>query len=162
MVNVVVEHSLQGCSYFCLTIFVCSSLSLSTMLGLYADILVNWQTQPTLLQDKHYPLTYSNDHNLRWNGTNLRNTFLHFQKKHSYHWLCLASHTYFILLLENIHVNVTRSTRPIDAKLRKKLCLWIMFNIKISLYQTPPQQRSKYFRFNRCNIYNIKKIWRHI
>ena len=85
---------------------ICSSLS--TILGLYTDILVNWQTQPTLLQDKHYPLTYSNDHNLRWNGTNLRNTFLHFQKKHSYHWLCLASHTYFILLLENLHVSVKR------------------------------------------------------
>ena len=29
----------------------------------------------------------------------------------------------------------TRSTRPIDAKLWKKLCLWIMFHIKISHYQ---------------------------
>ena len=49
----------------------------------------------------------------------------------------------------------TRSTRPIDAKLWKKLCLWIMFNIKISLYQTPPHQRSKYFRFIRCVIFNV-------
>ena len=32
-----------------------------------------------------------------------------------------------------IRVYKTRSTRPIDAKLWKKLCLWIMFNIKISL-----------------------------
>ena len=38
---------------------------------------------------------------------------------------------------------ITRSTRPIDAKLWKKLCLRIMFNIKISLHQKPPYLRSK-------------------
>ena len=32
----------------------------------------------------------------------------------------------------------TRSTRPIDAKLWKRLCLWFIFNIKIFLYLTPP------------------------
>ena len=49
------------------------------------------------------------------------------------------------ILLDNIHITIlTRSTRPIDAKLWKELCLWIMFNIKISLYQTPTHQRSKY------------------
>ena len=40
----------------------------------------------------------------------------------------------------------TRSTRPIDAKLWRKLCLWIMVNIKLSLYQTPLYQRSKIFQ----------------
>ena len=41
----------------------------------------------------------------------------------------------------------TRSTRPIDAKLSKKLCLWIMFDIEISHYQTPPYQRFKIFQY---------------
>ena len=40
---------------------------------------------------------------------------------------------------------LTRSTRPIDAKLWKKLCLWIMFDIKIFHYL--PYLRSKYFRY---------------
>ena len=46
----------------------------------------------------------------------------------------------------------TRSTRPIDAKRWKRLCLWIMFNIKISLYQTPPHQRFKIFQ----TFWNLK------
>ena len=37
---------------------------------------------------------------------------------------------------------LTRSTRPIDAKIWKRLGLWIMFNIKISLYQILLYQRS--------------------
>ena len=45
----------------------------------------------------------------------------------------------------------TRLTRPIDAKLWEKLCLWIIFNIKISHYQTPPYQRSKIFQIF-CNV----------
>ena len=60
-----------------------------------------------------------------------------------------------------LHQFQTRSTRPIDAKLWKKLCLWIMFNIYISLPNTP-HQRSKYLRFIRCVIFNIKKIWCNI
>ena len=36
---------------------------------------------------------------------------------------------------DNIENELTRSTRPIDAKLRKKLCLGIMFHIEISQYQ---------------------------
>ena len=51
----------------------------------------------------------------------------------------------------------TRSTRPIDAKLWKKLCLQIMYNIKIFLYQTPPYQRSKIYKIFWNIIYNISQ-----
>ena len=53
---------------------------------------------------------------------------------------------------------ITRSTRPIDAKLWKKLCLWIMFDIKIFHYQTLPYQRFKIFQIFwnvLCMIYLI-------
>ena len=43
-------------------------------------------------------------------------------------------------------VNITWSTRPIDAKLWKKSCLLDMSNIKISLHQTPSYQRYKIFQ----------------
>ena len=62
-----------------------------------------------------------------------------------------------IIRYRNIQCNAvevirTRSTRPIDAKLWKRLCLWIMSNIKISLYQTPPYQGSKIFQIY-WNVY---------
>ena len=40
----------------------------------------------------------------------------------------------------NFMADITRSTRPIE-----KLCLWIMFHIRISHYQTLPYQWSKLF-----------------
>jgi len=51
-----------------------------------------------------------------------------------------------ILQMNNLVIyKKTRSTRPIDAKFWKKLCLWIMFNIKIFHHQTPPHKRFKIF-----------------
>ena len=55
--------------------------------------------------------------------------------------------------------NWTRSTRPIDAKLWKKLCLWIIFNIKISLYQTPLYQRPNISDILKCFIDNTSKTF---
>ena len=53
----------------------------------------------------------------------------------------------------------TRSTRPIDAKLWKKLCLWIMFDIKIFHYQTLPYLRFKIFQIFWNVLYMIYLIY---
>ena len=53
----------------------------------------------------------------------------------------------------------TRSTRPIDAKLSKKLCLWIMFDIKISHYQTPLYQRSNISDILKCFVNDTSKTF---
>ena len=57
-------------------------------------------------------------------------------------WLSLAERQQNI---DSIRGCTTRSTWPIDAKLWKRLCLWIMFNIEISLYFHINDP--KYFRY---------------
>ena len=71
-------------------------------------------------------------------------------------WTAAKAYTYFLVFLfshdvQTWELKLTRSTRPIDAKLWKKLCLWIMF--LISKYFITKHFHIKYPRYFRFYIW---------